>query len=122
MALSIAHVKGTRSCDPSIRVQALSYQSDLVYVYLVLDEEVSFPTYLGDSIRIRMVRQGTAEITHEQKVRARVAAWPFDSLSSSISRTWSWRSKQVADSLHFWPVRRLGRLARPGARPRRLGP
>lgn len=26
------------------------------------------------------------------------------------------------DSLHFWPVSRLGKLARPGARPRRLGP
>jgi hypothetical protein len=26
------------------------------------------------------------------------------------------------DSLHFWPIRRVGQLARPGAPPRRLGP
>jgi len=40
-----------RSGPARIRVQALSYQSDLVYVYLVLDEEISFPTYLGCGFR-----------------------------------------------------------------------
>src|SRR6188474_2205212 len=57
-----------------MRVSSLSYQRSLVYVGPVLDDEVSFPTYLGDSIRILVVRQGTAEMTDEQKARARVAA------------------------------------------------
>jgi len=75
-------------------VHSLSYRNNLVYVCLVLDEEISFPTYLGDSIRVRVVRQGTAPMTDEQKARARVAtrelrlgaSWNFEPVVFAVQR------------------------------------
>ncbi len=40
----------------------------------MLDDEFSFLTCMGDTIRIRVVRTGPPSLTHEQRVRARIAA------------------------------------------------
>lgn len=54
----------------------------------MFEHEVSFPTVLGDTIRIRAARETTAEVTHAQRVRALVAA-------REIRLGLSWHSEPV---------------------------